>query len=99
METVLVSMLNLSARASHLLQRMQIDTVEEFLRVPMENFENQRGVGRKTIEELIELRTAIQGGQINVDEIGIDEPGVSFEGQDNLTLSPEILQQLSLIHI
>lgn len=95
METVLVSMLNLSARASHLLQRMQIDTVEEFLRVPMENFENQRGVGRKTIEELIELRTAIQGGQINIDEIGIDEPGVSFEGQDNLTLSPEILQQLS----
>ena len=65
MDIVLVSTLKMSARSLHLLQRMQIHTVAEFVNVPIEVFESQKGIGRKTINELWELQQKIKNGQLN----------------------------------
>ena len=92
---LLVSKLNLSARAEHLLQRMHIDSLEDFLNVPVEYFENQKGIGKKTVDELIDCRHAIQNGDININELENDPLDENYVKHYATDLSPEILQQLS----
>jgi len=62
METLSVACLEMSVRAGHLLEKMQISTIEQFLEVPREAFENERGAGKKTVDELTELQSKIRNG-------------------------------------
>ena len=90
-----MSKICLSTRAEKILKRMNIDTVDKFLEIPKEDFEKQRGVGKKTIDELMELKKSILDGQIDFDERYDEESNSLYDEQNEISLPLEMVQQLS----
>lgn len=95
MDTILVSQLKLSTRAMHLLQKMNIQTVEEFMNIPVSEFERKRGVGKKTIDELAELKNNIAQGLIDFDDIENTSLAENNRINDVPELPKEILEKIA----
>ena len=91
MDTVLITQLDLSTRSRHVLQRMKIHTVAEFINTPMDSISNQRGIGQKTIDELLEMREQILKGIICYK----DTETTYDDKNAPMSLSDEMIGQLS----
>ena len=95
METVLISWFNLSTRTMHVLQKMDIHNVEDFMRVPMEEFENIKGTGKKTIDELNNLRNQIISGEIDYEALASSSSRAGFGSDGEFELTEKQLEELS----
>lgn len=95
MEIGLISRLDLSSRAIHLLKKMNIQTVEEFLNTPIEKLKEERGVGQKTIDELFKMRKDIAEGLIDLDSIKYSTLDGETGTNDVVELPKEMLEQIS----
>lgn len=98
METLSVACLEMSVRAGHLLEKMQINTIEQFLEIPREAFEKEKGAGKKTVDELTELQSKIRNGEIDPTELKQEENLIPVIGGIP-ELSEAQLQQLSKVPV
>lgn len=96
MKVVPVSVLSLSTRAIHLLQRMHIYTVEEFVGVPIKEFSKQRGIGQKTIDEISEIQDKIISGEFDVSKIEFSDISKQIDEMKVTSFSQEFMSQMSL---
>ncbi len=95
MSSSLIANLDISTRAKHLLRRMKVYTVDDFLNIPFETFASQRGLGNKTIQELQELRERMENGEIDAPCEGEIDVASTETEQDSITFSEQVLYQLS----
>lgn len=93
-DNVSIVRLNLSTRALHLLQKMQIQTIKDFMDVSMERFEQQKGTGSKTLDELSELRKKIVEGTIDLKAISHNND--VNEEFDMPIFSQDVINQMAL---
>lgn len=64
-----IEKLNLSARASHILHRMGIDTIDKLSEISADDVARERSAGVKTVDELKHVIAAIHNGEIDVEGI------------------------------
>lgn len=64
MKSVSLKRLPLSVRASNVLYRMGLTSVQEFMETPIEEIAVQRNIGEKTLREIEEVRGRIDRGEL-----------------------------------
>jgi hypothetical protein len=96
MEVVSVGVLDLSTRAMHLLQRMKIHTVGEFIDVPIKEFSEQRGIGQKTIDEISGIQAKLISGELDVSKIESTDIIEQIDEEEVLSFSQEVMSQMAL---
>ena len=95
MKTISIFKFDLSARATNILKRMNINNVYDFINTPISDFEKQRGVGKKTVDEIVDLYNRLTNGQIDF-ETYRDE---SQDLQENIEFSDEQLERFDLFSV
>lgn len=90
-----IESLNLSARATNVLHRMNIYEVEQLLNTPMEHIAEQRNIGAKTITEIETVVKKIVENNVNIDELGTFMPVFICDNLPKTVFSEEQLEELS----
>lgn len=85
-----IDTLKLSTRTYNCLRRMEIHTVGEFMDFPIEEWQNIRNVGAKTLQEIMELRIYLELGDAKI--ISQEENAVMIpqEEEDSDCLSEQL---------
>ena len=96
MAVMSVGVLGLSTRAMHLLQRLEIHTVEEFIDVPIKKFSEQKGIGKKTIDEINEIQTKLISGEIDVSKIESSDVNDPINQEEVLCFNQDVMDQMAL---
>lgn len=93
-----IEQLHLSVRASNVLHRMGIHSVEELLETPMENIAQQRNIGVKTLEE---IKNVLKNADLLIEEASEiptseDTETVSFSEEQLVEMSHHSIDELRL---
>lgn len=95
MEVVPDSSLEFSTRAMHILQRMQIHTIEEFVNIPIDKLFEQKGIGKKTIDEISNIQAKIINGEFSMSQIQeLFKDNYGF-AEKSLCFSQDVLKQMA----
>ena len=84
-----IEQLHLSVRASNVLHRMGIHSVEELVETPIENIAQQRNIGVKTLDE---IKSVLQNAGLIMEQSAEEQ---SVEGEETIGFSDEQLVEMS----
>lgn len=87
--------LNLSARATNVLHRMNVHEVEQLLNTSMEQIAEQRNIGSKTIAEIRSAVKQIAENDVGIGTLGKAMPILTDDNHSEKTFSEEQLEELS----
>lgn len=90
-----IESLNLSVRAIHVLQHMNIHNVEQLLSTPIEHIAGQRNVGVKTITEIENVVNQIDRYNLEANNIGEFFLNSIGENMSEITYSDEQIKEMS----
>lgn len=96
MVDILVDSLGLSARASNALNRMQIHTLEQLLKTPLEEIKEGKNIGAKTVVEIETFCKSYLEGEIDIDSLIKKE---SVKEKEERTFSEDELEEMSYHNI
>lgn len=97
MESVSLKRVPLSVRASNVLYRMGLSSVEDFMRTPIDDIAAQRNIGEKTLREIERIRGEIARGELAfMKDSSVPDESPSYTEEDLQEMSRYSIDELEL---